>query len=69
MQPEKKSKRVPLDGVTMLEKAQALKSKNNLENEKGKKVSKHISTSYLLEIVASIDLEVPVEELSKQKSS
>jgi len=68
VQPERKSKRVPLDGVTMLEKAQALKSKNNLENEKGKKVSKHISTSSLLEIVAtSIDLEVPVEELSKQK--
>jgi hypothetical protein len=49
------------------EKAQALKRKNNLENEKGKKVSKHISTSSLLEIAASIDLEVPVEELSKQK--
>ena len=49
----------------MLEKAQALK-KNNLEFEKGKKVSKQISTS-LLDIAASIDLDVPVEELSKQK--
>jgi hypothetical protein len=37
VQLERKSKRVPRDGVTMLEKAQALKSKNNLENEKGKK--------------------------------
>jgi len=66
MQPERKSKRVPLDGVTMQEKAQALKSKNNLENEKGKKVSKQISSS-LLDIAASIDIDVPVEELSKQK--
>jgi len=67
VQPERKSKRVPLDGMTMLEKAQALKKKNNLKIERGKKVSKQISTSSLLDIAASIDLDVPVEELSKQK--
>ena len=53
--------------MTMLEKAQALKKKNNLEFKKGKKVSKQISSSSLLDIAASIDLDVPVEELSKQK--
>ena len=54
-------------GVNMLEIAQAVKRKNNLEIEKGKQISKQISTSSLLEIASSIDLEVPAEELSKQK--
>ena len=67
VQLERKSKRVPLDGMNMLEKAQALKKKNNLDFEKGKKVSKQISSSSSLDIAASIDLDVPVEELSKQK--
>ena len=67
VQLERKSKRVPLDGMNMVEKAQALKKKNNLEFKKGKKVSKQISSSSSLDIAASIDLDVPVEELSKQK--
>jgi len=67
VQLERKSKRVPLNGMNMLEKAQALKKKNNLDFEKGKKVSKQISSSSLLDVAASIDLDVPVEELSKQK--
>ena len=66
VQLERKSKRVPLDGMNMLEKAQALKKKNNLEVEKGKKVSTQISSYSLLDIAASLDLDVPVEDLSKQ---
>jgi hypothetical protein len=67
IQPERKSKRVPLDGDSMLEKAQALKRKNNLEIDKGKKVQNQISTSSLLEIASGIDLSVPVEELVRHK--
>ena len=67
LQPERRNKRVPLNGVNMLERARAVKRKNNLEIEKGKQISKQISTSSLLEIASSIDLEVPAEELSKQK--
>jgi len=37
VQPERKSKRVPRDGVTMLEKAQALKSRTTWKMRKVKK--------------------------------
>lgn len=37
IQPERRSKRIAQDGIPVLEKAQTLKKKNNLEEPKGKK--------------------------------
>lgn len=62
LQPERKSKRVPQEGISMLERAQAVKRKNNLEIEKGKKVSKPLSVSSMLDIADNIDIIVPAVE-------
>lgn len=64
---EKKSKRVSQDGATMLSRAQALKRKNNLEIEKGKNVTKPISSSSLLDIASVIGIAVPAVELDKRE--
>lgn len=51
----------------MLERAQALKRKNNLEIEKGKKVSNPISAVSLVDIAASISVAIPTNELDGQR--
>jgi hypothetical protein len=56
--PERKSKRNMKDGMTMLEKAQALKEKNNLEAPKGKKHIPTFSSNSLVDLACKIGLDV-----------
>lgn len=57
--PEKRSKRIPKDDVPMLEKAQALKMKNNLEVPKGKtQVHYNLSFQKLSSLATKIRLDV-----------
>lgn len=51
----------------MLGRAQAIKRKNNLEIEKGKKVSNSFTVADMLNIASSISVVVPTVELDKQQ--
>lgn len=56
--PKRRSKRNIQDGRTMIEKAQALKEKNNLEIPKGKKPVPTFSNKELVDIASKIGLDV-----------
>jgi hypothetical protein len=56
--PERKSKRHPAGGGTILEKAQALKKKNNLEVPIGKKHVPIFDNSSLVDIASKIGIDV-----------
>lgn len=60
--PERKSKRHPQDGMTMLEKAQALKEQNNLEIPKGKKSIPSFSNDNLVDIASKIGIDLGSKE-------
>lgn len=65
--PERRSKRNPQDGVTVLERAQVLKRKSNLEEPKGKKpMNISLSSADLDNVASKIGLEIPIDNTEKQ---
>jgi hypothetical protein len=59
IQPERRSKRQPQDGVPVLERAQALRMKNNLEVPEGiTNSSYHLTSQILSDLAVKVGLEV-----------
>lgn len=56
--PERKSKRQPQNGVSMLETAQALKKKSNLEVTEGNTHFPALNSSRLLDVASKIAVDV-----------